>query len=115
MVNALKTIEIGENDFKRIVQLNNGYALIEFIHETSSWCTLMLYQLQKYYSSSNGFFKHYRINIEKSPNLKNELKIKTIPKYLLFKNQKLISTFSGLKSFEELNQILGNAIEISNK
>ncbi len=110
-MNLLHTTVIKENDFNSVIQLNKGFALIEFCSSSSGWSIVMLNQISKSNNSCIKGINFYQINIDTSPGLIGKYRITTLPKYLLYKNQKFICSFEGLKSIRELETILKTASE----
>lgn len=103
---AMKYIK--QDEFVKLIETNIGFTLIELGSSESGWCVLMQNQINRFLKHCTQDIKYYHINIQKAPLIEQQFQVKLLPKYLLYKNQKLISSFEGLKSVNELNDLLSS-------
>lgn len=96
------SIEITKDDFQKLVLDSNEAVFVDFY---ATWCgpCRMLSPIMDEISNS---FTVYKVNTDNEPELARNYGIMSIPCVILFKSGKEISRIIGLKSKEEILQIL---------
>ena len=95
--------EIKEKDFNDVIK--NGNVLIDCY---ATWCgpCRMLSPILDEISNEESTYKFYKLDVDESSNIAKEYKIMSIPTILLFNDGKLKETVVGLKSKNEIKELL---------
>ena len=95
---------ITDKSFKDEV-LKDGIFLVEFY---ANWCgpCMMLSPILEEISNSRSNYNILKVDVDNNMDIVNKLKIDTIPTLCLYKNGKLMERQIGMKSKDELIEML---------
>jgi thioredoxin 1 len=99
------------NRFKHEVIEDKKPVLVEFFTEWSGSAFLiaeLLYQLEKQYAE---YVKFALVNVDESPEIKEEYGVKKIPTILFFREGEVINQLEGTPSRAKIKDILDHLIE----
>ena len=96
---------IDENLFTEELKKQKGVCLVDFY---ASWCgpCMMLAPILEELASSRTGYNIYKIDVDKNPNISNELKIDTIPTICVYKDGNLMEKQIGFKNKEEIIELI---------
>ena len=97
--------ELNENNFKEKVA--SGNVLVDLY---APWCgpCRMLGPVIEKLSTEVTNYKFYKLNVDDNALIAQEYGVMSIPTLLIFKDGKLVNTIVGLRSMDELKNILGD-------
>ena len=95
--------EIKENEFKEVIK--EGNVVVDCF---ASWCgpCRMLSPILDSVSEEIKDYKFYKLNVDEAELISEEYGIMTIPTLLVFKDGELVETSVGLKSKDEIINML---------
>lgn len=93
------------NKIEEIISKENGKVIIDF---WATWCgpCRMLSPVLDEIVSENTDIKVFRFNVDENQELVEQLKISNVPTLLFYNNGKLLDTTSGIKSKQEILEII---------
>lgn len=93
------------NKIEEIISEENGKVIIDF---WATWCgpCRMLSPVLDEIVSENTDIKVFRFNVDENQELVEQLKISNVPTLLFYNNGKLLDTTSGIKSKQEILEII---------
>ena len=95
--------QINSKDFKD--KISKGKVLVDMY---ADWCgpCRMLGPIIESIAESNTVYKFYKLNVDDNEDIAMEYGVMSIPTLLLFEDGKLVDTLVGLRSKDELENIL---------
>lgn len=95
--------ELNENDFKEVIK--EGKTLIDCY---ASWCgpCQMLSPVIDEIAKSKSDYKFYKLDVDECSSIPQEYGIMSIPTLLIFENGSLKETVVGLRSKNEIEELL---------
>lgn len=97
---------VTERDFEQQVLLSELPVLVEFMLETSAQCQAMVPELEAFAKELEGKLKIVQCDIEKSPQLARQLRLQSVPTFMLFVDQKLGDAQVGVLSQKQLRAMV---------
>ena len=99
----MKVIEINESEFSS--KIKSGKVLVDCY---ADWCgpCKMLSPIIDQVAKENDTCSFYKLNVDDNEEIAREYGIMSIPTLLIFNDGKLINTSVGLKSKEEINDLI---------
>lgn len=96
---------IDEKIFEKEVKKSKGVCLVDFY---ATWCgpCMMLAPLLEEIGSSRSGYNIFKVDVDKNPNISNELQIDTIPTICIYKDGILMERQIGLKSKDEIIKLI---------
>ncbi|MDB4946775.1 MAG: Thioredoxin [Labilithrix sp.] len=101
-----KLAAVTERDFEQQVLLSELPVLVEFMLETSAQCVAMAPLLEELEAELAGKLKIFTCDIEKAPNLGRQLRLQSVPTFMLFVEQKLGDAQVGALSKKQLRAMV---------
>ena len=99
-------LSVTEREFEQEVLMTELPVLVEFTLETSAQCQAMEPLLAELQTELSGKLKVLTCDIEKSPNLARQLKLQSVPTFMLFVDQKLGDAQAGVLSKKQLRAMV---------
>lgn len=95
--------QITEKEFDEIIK--NGKVLVDCF---ATWCgpCKMLSPILDNLSEDVKDYNFYKIDIDNAPEVASKYNIMSIPTILIFNDGKLVNTIIGLKSLDEIKELL---------
>jgi thioredoxin-like negative regulator of GroEL len=84
-----KLTQVTEREFEQEVLLSEIPVLVEFMLATSAQCQAIEPELESFATEMAGKIKVVQCDIEKSPMLARQLRLQSVPTFMLFVDQKL--------------------------
>ena len=99
----MKVIEINESEFSS--KIKSGKVLVDCY---ADWCgpCKMLSPIIDQVAKENDTYSFYKLNVDDNEEIAREYGIMSIPTLLIFNDGKLINTSVGLKTNEEINDLI---------
>lgn len=97
---------VTERDFEQQVLLSEIPVLVEFMLESSAQCQAMGPELEAFAAELNGKIQIVKCDIEKSPTLARQLRLQSVPTFMLFVDQKLGDAQVGVLSKKQLRAMV---------
>lgn len=97
---------VTEREFEQVVLLSEIPTLVEFMLETSAQCQAMAPELEAFAAEMAGKFQVVKCDIEKSPTLARQLRLQSVPTFMLFVDQKLGDAQVGVLSKKQLRAMV---------
>jgi thioredoxin-like negative regulator of GroEL len=97
---------ITEREFEQEVLLSELPVLVEFMLATSAQCSAMIPLLEELAKELEGKLKIVLCDIEKSPSLGRQLRLQSVPTFMLFVEQKLGDAQVGVLSKKQLRAMV---------
>lgn len=93
------------NKIEEIISKENGKVIIDF---WATWCgpCRMLSPVLDEIVNENTDIKVFKFNVDENQDLVEQLKISNVPTLLFYNNGKLLDTTSGIKSKQEILEII---------
>lgn len=93
------------NKIEEIISKENGKVIIDF---WATWCgpCRMLSPVLDEIVSENVDIKLFKFDVDENQELIEQLKISNVPTLLFYNNGKLLDTTSGIKSKQEILEII---------
>ena len=103
----MKVIQINENEFEKKIENSKNKVLVDCY---ADWCgpCQMLAPIIEELANEVSDCDFYKINVDTAPEIASKYEIMSIPTLLYFENNKLKQKTVGLKSKEELEQLINN-------
>lgn len=99
-------LSVTEREFEQEVLLSELPVLVEFTLETSAQCQAMIPVLEELAKELDGKLKIVLCDIEKSPALTRQLRLQSVPTFMLFVEQKLGDAQVGVLSKKQLRAMV---------
>ena len=101
----MSVVEIKENEFVEKIKKSKNKVIIDCY---ANWCgpCRMLSPILDEISDENKNYDFYKLDIDEAEEISKKYGIMSIPTLLIFENNELKDKIIGLKSKEELNNIL---------
>jgi thioredoxin 1/putative thioredoxin len=97
---------VTERDFEQVVLLSEIPVLVEFMLESSAQCQAMGPELEALARELQGKLRVVKCDIEKSPALARQLRLQSVPTFMLFVDQKLGDAQVGALSKKQLRAMV---------
>jgi len=97
---------VTERDFEQEVLLSEVPVLVEFTLPSSAQCQAILPDLESFAKEMEGKIKVVQCDIEKSPTLARQLRLQSVPTFMLFVDQKLGDAQVGTLSKKQLRAMV---------
>lgn len=93
------------NKIEEIISKENGKVIIDF---WATWCgpCRMLSPVLDEIVNENNDIQVFKFNVDENQDLVEQLKISNVPTLLFYNNGKLLDTTSGIKSKQEILEII---------
>ena len=99
-------LTIGEREFEQAVLVSELPVLVEFMLETSAQSQAMIPVLEELAKELDGKLRIVRCDIEKAPALARQLRLQSVPTFMLFVDQKLGDAQTGVLSKKQLRAMV---------
>jgi thioredoxin-like negative regulator of GroEL len=99
-------LSVNEREFEQEVLLSEVPVLVEFCLETSAQCQAMIPVLEELAKELEGKLKIVLCDIEKSPALTRQLRLQSVPTFMVFVDQKLGDAQVGVLSKKQLRAMV---------
>jgi thioredoxin 1/putative thioredoxin len=99
-------LKITEREFEQEALLAELPVLVEWMLEASAQCQAMIPVLEEVAKELTGKLKIVLCDIEKSPNLARQLRLQSVPTFMLFVDQKLGDAQVGVLSKKQLRAMV---------
>ncbi|HSO34807.1 MAG TPA: thioredoxin domain-containing protein [Labilithrix sp.] len=99
-------LTVTEREFEQEVLLSELPVLVEFMLESAAQCQAMIPVLEELAAELNGKLKIVLCDIEKSPSLGRQLRLQSVPTFMLFLDQKLGDAQVGVLSKKQLRAMV---------
>lgn len=93
---------VTERDFEQQVLLSEIPVLVEFMLASSAQCQAIEPELESFAQELSGKIKVVQVDIEKAPMLARQLRLQSVPTFMLFVDQKLGDAQVGVLSKKQL-------------
>ncbi len=97
---------VTERDFEQEVLLSEVPVLVEFMLESSAQCQAMAPELEAFANELQGKLRVVKCDIERSPALARQLRLQSVPTFMLFVDQKLGDAQVGVLSKKQLRAMV---------
>jgi thioredoxin 1/putative thioredoxin len=97
---------VTERDFEQQVLLSELPVLVEFMLETSAQCAAMVPELEGLAKELEGKLRVVTCDIEKSPQLGRQLRLQSVPTFMVFVDQRLGDAQVGPLSKKQLRAMV---------
>ncbi len=91
----MKTITLTDQTFDKTIRYASTPVLVEFTADWCEFCVMMEPVLDTLASESQGNFTVSKLNIDDNPDSTVKFGVRSIPTFILFKNEVAIERFSG--------------------
>lgn len=88
------------------VKKETGLILVDFYADWCGPCRMAAPIVEQLSEELKGKVKVYKVNVDAEPELAQHFGIISIPTFMLIKDNKIVSRFSGLKNKQELKNII---------
>jgi thioredoxin-like negative regulator of GroEL len=99
-------LTVTEREFEKEVLLSELPVLVEFMLESAAQCQATFPVLEELATELNGKLKIVLCDIEKSPSLGRQLRLQSVPTFMLFVDQKLGDAQVGALSKKQLRAMV---------
>jgi len=102
----MAAIELTKDNFEEEVLGANVPVLVDFWASWCGPCRMVVPVIERVADQTQGTAKIGKVNVDEQPELAAKYQIMSIPSLLVFKNGELLETAVGVKSEEELLQMI---------
>ena len=99
-------INLNKESFSKVISSENKTVLIDFWAPWCGPCKALTPILEEIASEKSELVGVYKVNVDENTDLAQEHGVQSIPTLLLYKNGSLSETIVGLKSKDELIQLI---------
>jgi thioredoxin-like negative regulator of GroEL len=99
-------LAVTERDFEQEVLLSEVPVLVEFMLASSAQCQAIQPELESFAKEMEGKCRVVQCDIEKSPTLARQLRLQSVPTFMLFVDQKLGDAQVGVLSKKQLRAMV---------
>jgi thioredoxin 1 len=99
-------INLNKESFSKVISSENKTVLIDFWAPWCGPCKALTPILEEIASEKSEVVGVYKVNVDENTDLAQEHGVQSIPTLLLYKNGSLSETIVGLKSKDELIQLI---------
>jgi thioredoxin 1 len=103
-------LELTDANFETYLNSNEPI-LVDFWAPWCPPCKVLMPTLEKLANTYAGKIKFGKVNVDDNSKLSLEYSIKTIPTVMIFQNGELMHRFSGVKSEQEISNLINSVIE----
>jgi thioredoxin 1 len=105
-----KPLEIGETEFDEVVLRSENPVLIDFWGAGCKPCLAITPVIDELAEDFDGRISFIKINVEECPTIAGRYGVMGLPTLLIFKGGRPVDSISGIKSKDELEKRLENAL-----
>jgi thioredoxin 1 len=99
-------INLNKESFSKVISSENKTVLIDFWAPWCGPCKALTPILEEIASEKSELVGVYKVNVDENTDLAQEHGVQSIPTLLIYKNGSLSETIVGLKSKDELIQLI---------
>jgi len=99
-------INLNKESFSKVISSENKTVLIDFWAPWCGPCKALTPILEEIASEKSEVVGVYKVNVDENTDLAQEHGVQSIPTLLIYKNGSLSETIVGLKSKDELIQLI---------
>ena len=99
-------INLNKESFSKVISSENKTVLIDFWAPWCGPCKALTPILEEIASEKSDVVGVYKVNVDENTDLAQEHSVQSIPTLLIYKNGSLSETIVGLKSKDELIQLI---------
>lgn len=108
MANNDKVPELTNGEFEEFTK--DGVVLVDFFAEWCMPCMMMVPVVEELSEKVKGKAKVGKVNVDDNSALAGKFGVKSIPTFVVFKDGKVVDTFTGSVSVEELEEKLNKVL-----
>jgi thioredoxin-like negative regulator of GroEL len=97
---------VTERDFEREVLSSQVPVLIEFVAARSEPCRQIAQEVEAFAKEMHGKLKVVKVDVDKSPTIAKQLRLQSVPTFMLFAEQKLADAHVGAMGRKELRAMV---------
>lgn len=108
---SLKIVNVASNNYSHEVENSNIPVLVDFWAPWCGPCRAVAPILDQLANKYDGKIKIGKVNVDEEPALSSKFRVMSIPTLILFKDGRALHQMVGLRSVEELEKMIENAIK----